>query len=53
LFINTENKPATKGDVKKIISEIKGRYHLVQNMLLSTDGKKPYFDMERNMVVFM
>ncbi len=52
-FIKTENKPATKGDVKKIISEIKGRYHLVQNMLLTADGKKPYFDMETNMVVFI
>ena len=53
MFTKIENKPATKGDVKKMISEIKGRYHLVQNMLLTADGKKPHYDMEANMVVFI
>jgi hemolysin activation/secretion protein len=53
MFTKIENKPATKGDVKKIISELKGRYYLVQNIPISHDGKKPYFDMETNMIVFM
>lgn len=47
-----ENKPATKGDLKKFVSDINGRYHLVKNIPPRYDGALPHFDFDTGLVVY-
>ena len=53
LLTPNDSKPATKGDLKKLVSEINGRYHLVKNIEPRFDGALPYFDFDTNEVVYM
>lgn len=53
LITHVDNKPATKGDLKNLVSEITGRYHVIKNMATSLDGALPYFDIETNSVVYL
>jgi hypothetical protein len=48
-----ENRPATKKDVKEIISALKQRYFIIANIQLRLDGSSPYFDMQTNTVVYL
>ncbi|WP_250434738.1 hypothetical protein [Hanstruepera flava] len=52
LVTKEADKALTKGDIRKIVAEIKGRYHLVLNADPLPDGRKPYFDMETCHVVY-
>jgi hypothetical protein len=52
LLTANDNKPATKGDLKKLVLEMNGRFHLVKNIPPRTDGALPYFDFETNEIVF-
>ncbi|WP_223033642.1 hypothetical protein [Hanstruepera marina] len=52
LVTKEADKALTKGDIRKIVAEIKGRYHLVLNADPLPDGRKPYFDMETSQVVY-
>lgn len=52
LITHSDNKPATKGDLKNLVSEINGRFHLVKNIPPRIDGALPYFDFETNEIVF-
>ena len=52
LVTKYEDKPLTKGDIRKIAAEVNGRYHLVMNANPLPDGKKAYFDMETGNVVY-
>lgn len=47
------NKPATKGDIKSIIEQLQGRYHLVKNMPVDGYGRYPYYDMLNNIVIYL
>ena len=53
LVTKYEDKPLTKGDIRKIAAEINGRYHLVKNANPLPNGKKAYFDMQTNTVVYL
>jgi hypothetical protein len=50
---NNEDKPATKGDLNHLALILKGRYHFVKNGEQLPNGKKPYFDMQTNTVVYL
>jgi len=53
-FFTPENgKPATKGDVKELISIIKGaRYFQVNNLRPNEYGQLPYYDIETGNVIY-
>lgn len=51
-FTKNKDKPATKGDLNNLALLIKQRYHLVLNANPMPDGRKAYFDMETNEVVY-
>ena len=48
-----ENRPATKGDIRELLTSIQVRYKPVLNMNLKPDGSRPYYDEERQVVVYM
>ncbi|WP_418510788.1 hypothetical protein [Corallibacter sp.] len=52
LLTKNENKPLTKGDIKKLVSEINGRFHEIKNMAPNNMGQKPFYDIERKEVVY-
>ena len=53
VFTKEDDKPVTKGDIKVIIEKLKGRYHLVNNMMPLENGHYPYFDLEKNIIVYL
>lgn len=52
LFTHEDNKPATKGDLKKLISQSKSRYEKINNLPMRIDQKVAYFDNEKKEVVY-
>ncbi|MDI1318104.1 hypothetical protein [Flavobacterium sp.] len=46
------NKPATKGDLKKLEDKIVNRYYPVNNLAMNNFGQKPYFDAHQNRIVY-
>lgn len=48
-----ENRPATKKDIKEIITALKQRYFVVKNMKANPDGSHPYFDIQTNNITFL
>ena len=53
LLTNEENKPATKKDLKNLITSLKQRYYPILNIPLRRDGAKAYFDMESKILVYL
>jgi hypothetical protein len=53
LFTHEDNKPATKGDLKKMIAQFKNRFEKIQNMPKQLDQTEAYFDHETKEVVYM
>ena len=53
LFTQEVNKPATKGDIKKLIAEFKNRYDLIKNIPVRGDGSRAYFDNETKQIVYL
>jgi hypothetical protein len=53
IFTTLDNKPATKGDLKKLAEQILGRYHFIINLSPRNDGSLPYYDIETNEVVYL
>ena len=53
VFTSSENKPATKKDIKDLIFQVQERYQPVQNMRPNPDGAKPYYDMAQKAVVYL
>lgn len=51
IFTPEENKPATKGDLAKLASNLK-RYHQIKNLPLNNLGQFPYFDLHTNYLVY-
>ncbi|MCL9804599.1 hypothetical protein NAT51_03640 [Flavobacterium amniphilum] len=52
LLSNDENKPATKKDLKNLITSLKQRYYPILNIPVRRDGAKAYFDMESKSLVY-
>ncbi|WP_411895459.1 hypothetical protein [Winogradskyella sp. A2] len=54
LLTHPDNKPATKGDIKKLIALVKGdHYFRVKNVRPNVFGHYPYYDLETESVVFL
>lgn len=51
MFTSQQNKPATKGDITKLIANLK-RYHRINNLPVNHLGQFPYFDLYTNKVVY-
>lgn len=52
IFIPEENKPATKGDLAKLATNLK-RYHQIKNLLPNDMGQIPHFDLYTSEVVYL
>lgn len=52
VFTIEENKAATKGDLKIVIENILGRYHLVKNSLPNVNGEYLYYDLVNQEIVY-
>ena len=48
-----DNKPATKGDLKKMIAQFKNRYEKIENMPKRLDQTEAYFDHQKKEVVYL
>jgi hypothetical protein len=53
LITKEENRPATKKDVKEIITALKQRYFIIKNMPSKLDGSCSFFDMQTNTFVYL
>ena len=53
LFTNEENKPATKKDLKNLVSSLKQRYYPILNIPIRRDGAKAYYDMETKSFIYL
>ncbi|MBU3012270.1 hypothetical protein KO506_12710 [Polaribacter vadi] len=52
IFTPEENKPATKGDILKLASNLK-RYHQIKNLPPNAMGHIPHFDLHTNNVIYL
>jgi hypothetical protein len=52
-FTPEDNKPATKGDLKKLLAQFKNRYVKIENMPKKLDQTEAYFDNEKKEVVYL
>jgi hypothetical protein len=48
-----ENKPATKGDIQKLLVAKNQRFSLVKNMPIREDGAKPLFDNILHTIIYI
>ncbi|MFP4846094.1 hypothetical protein [Winogradskyella sp. PE311] len=53
LITKNENKPATKKDLDQLIERLNYRYHLVKNMVPNHLGQYPYYDLQKNIIVYL
>ena len=53
LFTNEENKPATKKDLKNLVSSLKQRYYPILNIPIRRDGAKAHYDMETKNFIYL
>ncbi len=54
VFTPEDNKTATKGDLNKLASLIKGqRYFPIKNLANDAYGKKPYYDIQTNHFIYL
>tara|TARA_R110002050_G_scaffold204522_4_gene340208 strand:- start:143619 stop:144047 length:429 start_codon:yes stop_codon:yes gene_type:complete len=51
IITTNQNLPATKGDLKNLENKFL-RYHNITNMAPQQNGALPYFDMQKNQVVY-
>ncbi|MGJ8666717.1 MAG: hypothetical protein ACSHW7_10145 [Patiriisocius sp.] len=52
LFTKEENKPATKGDIQKLLDKDLNKILLIRNMPPRFDGAIPYFDTLQQIIVY-
>ncbi|MGJ8667536.1 MAG: hypothetical protein ACSHW7_14290 [Patiriisocius sp.] len=52
LFTKEENKPATKGDIQKLLDRDLNKILLIKNMPPRFDGAIPYFDTLQQIIVY-
>ena len=53
LLTKEENKPATKKDLKNLMSSLKQRYYPILNIPIRSDGAKAYYDMETKNFIYL
>ena len=53
LLTKEANKPATKGDMKDLLANLKQRYHPVKNLGIRSDGTKPFYDSHTQTIVYL
>lgn len=51
LFTAEHNKPATKGDLLKLVNHL-SRYQLIKSLEPNIFGQKPYLDLETGIVIY-
>jgi hypothetical protein len=52
-FTSEDNKPATKGDLNRLLVQFKSRYDKIENMPKKLDQTEAYFDNEKKVVVYL
>ena len=52
VFVSEKNKPATKGDIQELKDLINTRYFEVHNIKPDPWGRKAYFDLSTNKIVY-
>ncbi|KGK29974.1 MULTISPECIES: hypothetical protein [Cellulophaga] len=52
LLTKEENKPATKGDIQKILNIGISKLTLIKNMPPRTDGARAYFDITNQIIIY-
>ena len=52
IFINEEDKPATKKDLADLAKTLKGRYFPIKNAPIRADGAKPFYDIQTQTYVY-
>lgn len=53
LFTSEDNKPLTKGDFKKLMTQFRNRYEKINNMPGRADGTQAYFDRKEKKIVYL
>ena len=53
LLTPEDNKPATKGDLKKLLAQFKNRYVRIENLPKKLDQTEAYFDNEKKEIVYL
>jgi len=53
IFTKEANKPATKGDMKDLLANLKQRYQPVKNLGTRPDGAKPFFDNITQEIIYL
>ncbi|MFC0604571.1 hypothetical protein [Winogradskyella pulchriflava] len=53
VFTKEDDKAATKRDLKLLTEKLFSRYHLVMNLEPNSNGEYPYFDLEKNIIVYL
>ena len=52
LFTKEENKPATKGDIQKLLNNGTDKTILIKNMSTRVDGLRAYFDTLQHILIY-
>lgn len=52
LFTKEENKPATKGDIQKLLNAKVNKIILIKNMSPRIDGARAYFDTNQQILIY-
>lgn len=52
LFTKEENKPATKGDIQKLLNAEVNKIILIKNMPPRIDGARAYFDTNQQILIY-
>lgn len=53
IFTKIENKPATKKDIEDLKKHLTKRYFKVRNMDFNEYGQVPFFDIEKEIIVYL
>jgi|TARA_R110000751_G_scaffold134208_3_gene236627 hypothetical protein len=52
LFTKEENKPATKGDIQRLLKEGMPKFILIKNIPPRSDGFRAYFDTTKQILIY-
>lgn len=53
LLTKEENKPATKKDLKNLMSSLKQKYYPIINIPIRRDGARAYYDVESKKLIYL
>lgn len=52
ILTKEENKPATKGDIQKLLNGHQAQFVLIKNLAPRWDGKRAYFDIHKQTLIY-